>query len=43
MSSEFTDFSTFINNGKALDGMTCSYQSPGQLQFLPGNWQAKRY
>ena len=46
MNSEFTNFPTFINNGKAflgLDGMECNYQSPGQLQLLPGNWQAKRY
>ena len=36
----------FLNNGKAfnsLDDMTCSYQCPEQLQFLPQHCQAKMY
>ena len=33
-----------MNNGKAfrcLDSMTCSYQCPDELQFLPGNGNPK--
>ena len=44
--SESTHFLTLINNGKAfssLDGMSCSYQSSDQFQFLTGLWQAKKY
>ena len=43
MNSEPTRLPTFMNNGKALDDMACSYQYPDQLQLLPGHWQAKRY
>ena len=39
-------FLIFVNNGKAfpsLDGMTCGYQCPDQLELLPGHWKVKRY